>query len=109
MSTFTWNPRYSAQSENTPRVRKAEFGDGYSQRVGQGINNLKRVWSLSFKLDIADMDAIEAFFIAADGVETFDWVPPSGAAGIWICPSWTRTSDDGYDQISAKFEEQFGD
>ena len=107
--TFTWNPRYSAQVKNTPNVRKAQFGGGYSQRVSIGINPLTRVWSVSFKLDSADIDAIDAFLTARKGVESFVWQPPNGASGLWLCPDWSRTADDGYNVVTATFEEIFGD
>ncbi|NMO19953.1 hypothetical protein HPC49_20355 [Pyxidicoccus fallax] len=32
MERFTYTPDYGPQLEVTPRVRKAQFGDGYSQR-----------------------------------------------------------------------------
>jgi len=107
MSTFTWNPRYGASVENTPRVRRAQFGDGYQQRVGDGINTLKRKWSVSFKLDLAEMDAIDAFLKATEGELSFDWTPPNGPAGTFIVLTWNRSSDDGYDTITATFEETF--
>jgi hypothetical protein len=45
MSTFTDIPG-SAALTTKPRVRTAMFGDGYEQRLADGINNAPRAWSL---------------------------------------------------------------
>ena len=34
---------------STPKIFKTEFGDGYEQRLANGINNLAENYSLSFK------------------------------------------------------------
>lgn len=47
---------------------------------------------------------------ARGGSESFDWTPPSGAAGKFVCKSWRRVADNGYwNTITATFEEVFGD
>lgn len=110
MSTFTWSPAPGSTQNTTPRVRTAQFGDGYSQRVGDGINTMPRSWSLTFTRQTADIDAIEAFLVARAGVESFDWTPPAGVAGKWICKSWSRVVHFNVVQgINATFEEVFGD
>ena len=110
MSTFTWSPAPGATLQQQPRVRAAVFGDGYQQRVADGINAMPRSWSLSFTRETADIDAIEAFLIAHAGVTSFDWTPPSGAAGKWICKSWSRNVIyRNVQAITATFEEVFGE
>lgn len=39
VETFTWCPMVEPTVTITQRVMKAQFGDGYSQAVGDGINN----------------------------------------------------------------------
>lgn len=110
MSTFTWSPAPGASSTKQPKTRTAPFGDGYQQRVPNGINNIARVWQLTFTRVTADIDAIDAFLTARNGVESFDWTPPKGAAGKWICRSWNENVIATVVQsISATFEEVFGD
>lgn len=110
MSTFTWSPAPGATQTKSPRVKAAQFGDGYSQRVGDGINNNPRVWNLTFTRLTADIDAIDAFLTAHEDGASFDWTPPKGAAGKFICKSWSenvifRTVQS----ITATFEEVYGD
>ena len=38
--------------KNTPRTFTVQFGDGYQQRVANGINNLKQEISVSFQTRI---------------------------------------------------------
>lgn len=110
MSTFIWSPAYGAALAVEPRVRVASFGDGYQQRVGDGINSQPRSWSLSFSQLRANIDAIEAFLTAHAGVESFDWTPPTGAAGKWICQSWSRAhSAKQVQAINCTFIEVFGE
>lgn len=110
MSTFTWSQAPGATQQKRPNVRTAQFGDGYQQRVGDGINTTARSWSLNFNRATADIDAIEAFLDARNGVESFVWVPPSGLTGKWLCREWIRTTSNSKVQsISATFQEIFGD
>jgi phage-related protein len=110
MTTFAYSPMPGATQEQQPRVRAAQFGDGYQQRVGDGINTMPRKWPLQFTRATADIDAIETFLVARAGVESFDWTPPAGAAGKWICKAWSRiVHKDTVQGINATFEEVFGD
>ena len=55
-------PDKSMTKSSTPRMRTAKFGDGYEQRIVDGINNLEESYSLSFKTRLkADIDDIVAF------------------------------------------------
>jgi len=75
--TFTWTPSKSFQKMSKPRVITAQFGDGYSQRIGDGINRIVREWSLSFNSrSIAQAQEIVAFLEARSGVQAFVWTPP---------------------------------
>lgn len=105
-----YQPEYGASCEITPRVRKAQFGDGYTQRVGDGLNNMPRKWSVTFRQVTADADIIEAFLESTKGAANFSWTPPRGAAGKWVVSDgWSRNvSDFGYENITVVFEEDFG-
>lgn len=107
MSTFNYIPAYGATETTTARVLKAQFGDGYSQRIADGINNKPRSWSLSFSKTQTDIDLILAFLNAEGGVYSFDWTPPRGVAGKWICEQWNTTVNDGFDNLTVQFVEVF--
>lgn len=105
MATFTWSPQ-TVNKKSQPRVLAAGFGDGYQQRVGDGINALQPEWVLSFSREIADIDTIEAFLEARGGEESFDWTPPGESVAIKaICPEWGKTPHTGL--ASAGFSATF--
>lgn len=108
MSTFTEIPG-SASLTTKPRARVAAFGDGYEQRVADGINNAPRMWALSFTRPTDEADTILAFFEARNGTEAFDWVPPYGAAGRWVARDWSvQMISMVAKSITVTFEEVFG-
>lgn len=109
MSTFTWTPSFEATEASKPRVRKFQAGDGYEQRVRFGLNTDPKEWSLTFsERDNTERDAILAFLEAQGGVQSFDWIPPRGDAGKYVCEEWQVTLRAyNFNTIQAKFREVF--
>ena len=67
-------PDKGMSRSNEPLVFVAEFGDGYQQRVANGINNLKQEFSVSFATrEKAEIDDIVGFFESTNGVTAFDF------------------------------------
>lgn len=109
MTTLTYLPTYGAAGDYEPKVFTSKFGEGYQQRLGDGVHPMARKWSLEFAdRSLSEASAIEAFFLAANGLLSFTWVPPSGASGQWVCPKW-RLVAAGYNNwsVSAELEEVF--
>ena len=48
MATFTFEPSYGIRVSKEPKVLSVKFGDGYEQRAQFGINQIPRMWDLSF-------------------------------------------------------------
>jgi phage-related protein len=110
MSDFNYCPATGATKDITPRVRSSVFGDGYQQRVADGINTITRKWMVTFTRKEADIDLIEDFLISRAGVESFTWTPPEGIEGRFICKSWARNLPAiAAQSISCTFEEVFGE
>lgn len=108
METFSWPVSYGTQKEVAPRVRKAQYGDGYSQRVGDGINTDLEKWSVQLtNVPHAEADSIETFLKAHGGYEAFYWTRPGTASPITvICPQWSRPHKTAVVcDISAAFEQ----
>jgi phage-related protein len=94
MATFpSIAPTYGAQKSSQPRVRQAQFGDGYSQRIRFGLHQNPKRWNLTWEVSETDSDTIEAFLDArADDGDSFDWTPPDSATSArWICYEWNKT------------------
>jgi phage-related protein len=109
MATFTYTPSFEATEASKPRARKFQAGDGYEQRVRFGLNTNPKEWSLVFsnRTD-TERDTILAFLDARGGVESFDWTPPRGTAGKYVCEDWQITlSNCNNNQIRATFRQVF--
>lgn len=111
MSTFTIAPDFSSQLSEEPRVLQTQFGDGYRQRVGDGINIRPQVWQLTFSARTGtERDTLLTFLRGENGITSFDWTPPGGSAGKYICASWSYTPDNAAtNTITATFQQVFGE
>ncbi|SDI07242.1 phage tail protein [Pseudomonas panipatensis] len=82
---FSWDIAVSSTGTINQSVREAKFGDGYSQAVGDGINNEWEVWEISRIGRKALIDDIRAFFRRHGGWKSFSWTSPSGMQGLFRC------------------------
>jgi phage-related protein len=66
-------------------------------------------WSLTFaNADNTERDNILTFLEARKGTESFDWTPPRGSAGKFVCESWGMdTAVAGRTTITATFRQVF--
>jgi len=81
--TFTWCPEIDPTGEEQYRVLGAQFGDGYKQMAGDGINNVVQSWPLQFTGSAAYITEIRDFLRAHGGVKPFLWTPPLGVQGLY--------------------------
>ena len=96
---------------NEPLVFVAEFGDGYQQRVANGINNLKQEFSVSFATrEKAEIDDIVGFFESTNGVTAFDITfPDTNASGneetvkVYVTQFSQNWDYDNFYTLSATF------
>jgi phage-related protein len=95
--------------EETARILKAQFGNSYAQRSGDGLNNISSVYSVSFEnLTRAEANFIVDFFRDQGGYKGFYWTPPGQTQKLWRCEKWSRTHVDAtFDSLAAQFEEVF--
>jgi phage-related protein len=96
--TFTpaFHPDWGVQRQFKPRVLKAEFGDGYSQRAGDGINsnpvNISATWT---NLSVDEKDYILNFFAARAGYQAFYYTYVDEASPkVYVCEEWSSTHND---------------
>lgn len=92
------------------KILKADFGDGYSQAVPDGLNTIRRMMSVEWELlTPTDAATIINFLKARVGVEPFWWTPTDEITALkWTCSDFSdRRGDGGFRSISAKFEQSF--
>ena len=97
------------QRTSTPKVHKLTFGDGYEQRIADGINNLGQSMSVSFATrPKAEIDDLVAFFESLGGVSKFRMTidDTNGSETIKVvCRTWNQTWNyDDFYSLSATFE-----
>jgi len=88
-----------------PTVLKIQFGDGYEQRIAEGINSIKEIFSISFNnRPKAEIDDIVAFFDNKKGTTAFNYTIPDTNVGgnertvKVVCENYTQAYvyDDFY-------------
>ena len=109
MSTFTFIPNFPIGESSQPRAHKFQAGDGYEQRIRFGLNTDPKEWDLQFNnRSDAEREQIVGFLETEAGVTAFDWTSPRGIAGKYVCESWsTNMTNDGFNDITAKFRQVF--
>ncbi|WP_115560012.1 phage tail protein [Xanthomonas arboricola] len=104
---FPWNPTSQSSGTATGVVRRAGFGDGYSQSVAEGINPLSRSYQVTFTGPKSRMEEIAAFLDAHIG-RSFLWTPRIGGQGYYQCDGYSdRGEGAAMLSISATFEQKF--
>ncbi len=107
--TFNFERQAGANATITYRVRTAQFGDGYSQSVADGINNKTAVWPLSFEGSLVGMQAILTFFDTQQGYKSFYWTPPNSPSPLLFRVSEVSFTSKGAGiyGVSATFTQVF--
>ena len=96
---------------NNPRVHLVQFGDGYEQRLQNGINSLNQEISVSFATrPKAEIDDLVAFFESLAGVTKFRFDIADTNAGSdtetikVVCSTWEQSWEyDDYYTLDATF------
>ena len=107
------SPSYSPQLTVENNIITVAMGDGYEQRLQNGINASRRTFSLSF-LNRSDTVTTNILNFLAhptkgnNGAKAFDWNPPFGSAGKWVCENPTVTMvSHNLNDIELVFREVF--
>ena len=94
MATFPiTNPVYNTRINARPKVNTLSFGDGFEQRLTEGLNQNPLLVNLSFELSQIDADTAIAFLNARveDGA-SFDYTLPSETSTRkFVCTSFPRS------------------
>lgn len=109
MPTFTWVPDHNVTKSKDTRVNEVKFGDGYSQRVPEGINSTFETWDVAFTLRTkTEIDSIDSFLNGQKGAYSFDWTTPNGVSRKFVCKKWAASyTHDGDCSLTATFEQVF--
>ncbi|MFS0827591.1 phage tail protein [Pseudomonas phoenicis] len=95
IETFKWTPDDSATCDSKLRTRKSQFGDGYAQVSGDGLNAEQDSWDVSFGGLNDEVAPIQAFIKSHGGMRSFLWTPPGGVQGLYRCETYRRQAQPG--------------
>ena len=95
--------------QTSARTRVTTFGNGYEQRITEGINPLQNIFTANFSLRTsAEMNTIKSFLETNKGVTSFTFTTPEGETPKVVCENYTITyAYDGFYTLSATFREVF--
>ena len=88
MDTFDWPVRLGSSGQIEQRVQTNEFGDGYVQVIGVGLNNQAEAWDVSVTGVLAKIQPVRAFLDLHRGSRSFHWTPPGGNAARFRATSY---------------------
>ncbi|SMG00329.1 Phage minor tail protein [Burkholderia singularis] len=76
--------------------------------MADGINNESDAFQLSFRGRAEVIAAIRAFLRRHAGVRAFNWTPPLGEPGLYVCKKFSRVFQTKHVfTITATFEQTF--
>lgn len=113
LETFTYAPRVNPVGDHSFRIREVQFGDGYKQSVGDGLNTELQSWSLTFIGNWQRITEIRNFFKRHGGYKAFKWTTPNFDVGLFTCNKYQVTAlgknarKDHMYQLTATFEIAF--
>lgn len=110
--TFTPPVAPSTGMSNRPKLNilKAEFGDGYTQRAANGINNVRKVYNLSWDALLPEQASyIMTFILELNGYLPFYYTLPDEVTPIkFTCENVTDEHiSTGLHKVTATFEQTF--
>jgi len=88
------NPSPSSSVETQVRLIETEFSDGYSQRIPDGVNNIRRVYNVVFEnLDSADSTTLRNWLTTYSQGETVVALTHAtdNVSRNWYIRNWDET------------------
>jgi len=99
-------PLSTTAGSSAAKIVKNEFGDGYTQRVADGLNTIRSSWSLEWTVSNANKNTIIAFLEARGGYDSF-LLPtaiytPLGetSTSLWTCDKWSSEYTEYVDSVT---------
>lgn len=93
---FWWKSSYNAKIDNKPRIRYNQFGNGYQQRIPDGLNTNLVEFNLTFE-NRSELETVSILYFLRqrNGQESFIYNLPTiysksstDLSTRFICPEW---------------------
>lgn len=107
--TFDFDVQVGASGDVSQRTWENDFGDGYSQSGGVGINNRTEAWDVTVTGRYGSgqkLQQVRDFLDRHEGYKSFIWTPPGGVQGFYKAKGYKpNTLGGGLHSISANFKQ----
>lgn len=100
LKEFTWEPRTEPVGQVTFKTAQAQFGDGYTQRAANGLNNRQESWPLVFTNSKATILSISKFLDEHGGYLSFYWTSPTGLKSAFVAPGGYTVQPHGAEMLT---------
>ena len=106
LDIFPYCPKPGYTVESEPRRKVNRFGDGYEQRMVDGLNPLLKKYALTFKVKHKEAVDLENFLIKKGGVTAFLFKEKATNQLVKVvCPKWSKTIGQTYVEFNCDFDE----
>lgn len=107
IKTLPYCPQPGYGVEEEPKRKVLDFGNGYQQRMQDGINPLLRKYTVSYKLKHKDAVKFRQFMVEHGGVRPFYFkdIANGGELVKVVCPKFPRQANLTHTVFSCEFEE----
>lgn len=107
--TFNWTVKNNVRIKHKPQFKKTTFGEGYEQRTRKGINTDLPSYSVTIIPKPDEIEAVDSFLKAHNGVDFFEWTQARHASPIRVvCETWTVNDETHRATITAVFRQVVG-
>ncbi len=104
---FTWCATKQSSGQVTSSIKRAQFGDGYSQSAADGINPIKRTWNVEFVGNKQRSQEIVNFLDSHVG-KSFIWEVPFFGDAYFYCDTYNPSPNGNrLWTITATFEQTY--
>jgi phage-related protein len=109
-----WTPTWPVRIDREPRMKIAKFGDGYEQRVLDGLNPMQTSWNLQWDMRPRDDALAIDLYLTAQQGGAFDFLDPHTDSIVQVfCDKWSidwvlKGNKGDYANIAAEFRNANG-
>ncbi|MBN3471300.1 phage tail protein [Pseudomonas savastanoi pv. phaseolicola] len=109
--TFDFDVQVGASGDVKQRTWSNDFGDGYTQAGGVGINTKSQAWEVTVIGRYGagqKVQQVQDFLDRQEGYKSFLWTPPGGAQGRYRANSYKlSTLGGGLYTLSVGFKQVY--
>jgi phage-related protein len=100
----------SSQNKTSYKIIEVKYGNGYSQRAGDGYNSIQQSWTITWGvITSGELSTVVTALDTANGSDYLTWQSPVDASSKkWVCKDRTVSAMSGsLYEVSATLEQVF--